>query len=513
MEMTILNSDFEAIYILDTYESFIWVDKMYEPGTFELYTPITEEIVKYAKPDNYIQMRDSEKLMIIEDISIESDIESGDHIKIVGRSLESILDRRIVWTQTNFKNTNLQTAVNTLLTNAIINPSIADRKIENFIFETSTDPRITKLKLTKEFTGDSLLDIIQDICEENKFGFKIILNDNKQFVMSFFFGLNRSYSQSSLPYVVFSPSFDNIISSNYTDVNSQMKNVTLVAGEGEGKSRKTKVVGVKKGLARRELYTDARDLQKGSLSNANYLANLEKRGLEKLTEANKKRSFDGKCVTTEPFSYGNDFFLGDIVEIANEYGIESPATVTEFTWSYSSNGSETYPTFVAVEDSIITGKNKLVTSLEEMQADTTYSDGEWAANIWERSDFEYTVNQDTFERVVGITINGKNSSGSEINVVIGTIDAERTDLVLNGCSGGSSTTYGLAVRDDTAGRVLFYSYDGDTVLTGLDLTHTITVRFFIKNGKTVDNLTLYPMVRYSDETSTFEPYDLTQEET
>lgn len=513
MEMTILNSDFEAIYILDVYESFIWVDKMFEPGTFELYTRVTQDILKNAKPDNYIRMKESEKLMIIEDISIESDIESGDHVKIVGRSLESILDRRIVWTQTNFKNKNMQDAVNQLLTDAIIAPKVIDRTIPNFIFQRSEEPRITKLKITKEFTGETLLSIIESICSESNIGFKLLINDEKKFVFSFYIGTNRSYSQSANPFVIFSPSFDNVISSNYTDRNSQYKNVALVAGEGNGSSRKTKVVGAKTGLARKELFVDARDLQKGSLSNANYLANLEKRGLQKLTEANKKREFDTECDTTHMYKYGQDFFLGDVVQITNEYGIEASSIVTEFTWSFSGSGNETYPTFVALDDSVLTGKNKLVTSLEEMQEDSTYSDGEWAANIWERSDFEYTVNQDGFDRVEGITVNGKNSSGSEINVVIGTIDAERTDLVLNGCSGGSSTTYGLAVRDDTAGRVLFYSYDGDTALTGLDLTHTITVRFFIKNGKTVDNLTLYPMVRYSDETSTFEPYDLTQEET
>lgn len=37
--------------------------------------------------------------MIVEKIQITSDTEDGNHVTVTGRSLESILDRRIVWGQ------------------------------------------------------------------------------------------------------------------------------------------------------------------------------------------------------------------------------------------------------------------------------------------------------------------------------------------------------------------------------------------------------------------------------
>ena len=103
MEFRVLDRNFQLVYVLDAYESMIWVDRLYEPGSFELYTPVTREIIDYCRPDNYVVNPESEHTMIIEDISIESDAESGDHIKVVGRSLESILDRRIVWKQTTIE--------------------------------------------------------------------------------------------------------------------------------------------------------------------------------------------------------------------------------------------------------------------------------------------------------------------------------------------------------------------------------------------------------------------------
>lgn len=354
MDLLVLNENFETIFVLDTYESLIWVDKFAEPGTFEIYTRVTDDIVNYCKPNYYLVNNDSEHVMIIEDISIESNVETGDKIKIVGRSLESILDRRIVWSQTNIDG-NLQSGVQTLINNAIISPSIAGRAISNFIFEQApqTETAITALEMEHQYTGDNLLEVITSLCEEKKIGFKITLNDQNQFVFRLYSGVDRSYAQDTLPYVVFSPSYDNVINSNFLEKNSITKNVALVGGEGEGTSRITETVGTETGLLRREVFVDARDIRKESLNPTKYKAKLASKGKDSLAEINKDReSFDGKCDTTLGlYVYGRDFFMGDIVQMANEYGMEASSRITEFTWSYSTSGFETYPTFEPVENS------------------------------------------------------------------------------------------------------------------------------------------------------------------
>ena len=506
MDFTVLNTDFQTIDILEEYESIIWVDKFAEPGTFELYTPVTDDIIKYLKPNYYIINPKSDRVMIIEDISYESDIEKGNHIKAVGRSLESLLDRRIVWEQKNYNNVLLNTVIADLLNNAIVSPTIVDRKIDNFLaYTASDDSYISSLKVNHQYTGDNLLEVIKNLCAEFKIGFKITLNDDNQFVFSLYRGENRSYSQTTNPYVVFSPKFDNILSSTYTDEISKMKNVNLVGGEGTGSSRKFKTVGVCKGLERREMFTDAADIQKGNLSNSKYMALLEKRGISKLDETNRKISFDSECDTNRLYVYGESFFIGDIVQIANEYGIEASAKITEFTWSFSESGIETYPTFLAMEETIIKGKNLLVTTLDDLQ--TLNVNGEWTDNVWTYSNLVLTVNLDAYNRVVGITVDGTNSLTSAITFDLGQIVSSNENLVLSGCTGGASTTYKISQYDKTSSTEGAINYDGDTAITTINLEHDNHVRFTLAKSKSVNNITLYPMVRVTSDTSTFEPYD------
>ena len=349
MDLYVLNENFEKIALIDAYESVLWTDRYNKPGEFEIYTPVESSVLKYPVTDNYLQIKDSEHTMIIEDTTIESNVETGNHIKIIGRSLESILDRRIVWTQTNISG-NLQNGIRQLLNENIINPSIADRRISNFIFEDSTDPEITALTMESQYTGDTILDIIQDLCELNEIGFKITLNDENQFVFKLYKGVDRSYRQETLPYVVFKPSFENIINSNYSEEHSVAKTIALVAGEGEGAARRTRIIGTGSGILRKELYVDARDIQKeDGMSDVTYNAKLDQRGTEKLTENKVKKTFDGECETTRMYVYQRDFFMGDCVQVANEYGMESPTRVTEYIWSSNASGTSSYPTFEALE--------------------------------------------------------------------------------------------------------------------------------------------------------------------
>ena len=261
MVFYVLDTNFNRTTVLDHYESIIWTDRFFEPGEFEIYLPAGSELFDFLSAGNYLIQKDSEHVMIMEGLKIDTDVEGGNKVTVTGRSIESILDRRIIAKQTDFDETNLQTAIEQLLNENVISPTIASRQISNFIFEASDDTKITDLTLTAQYTGDNLLDVIVDICKTNKIGFKVTLNDSNQFVFKLYAGTDRSYEQTEENYVVFSPKFDNFNNSNYEEDNKPYKNVTLVAGEGEGTERTTLWVGSGSGLNRKELYTDARDLQ------------------------------------------------------------------------------------------------------------------------------------------------------------------------------------------------------------------------------------------------------------
>ena len=357
MDVTVLNTNLDAISIVDVYESFIWTDRYYEYGDFELFTSMTDTILSYIRQDYYLQSRESEHVMIIEKIRINSDSENGNHITVTGRSLESILDRRIVWGQKTITG-NLQNGIRTLLNENVISPADNKRRISNFIFEASTDPAITSLKIDAQYTGDNLYDVINKICSERSIGFKVTLNNNKQFVFKLYAGADRSYDQSVNPYVIFSPKFENIINSNYVESKSALKTVTLVGGEGEGSARKYTTVGGGSGLNRRELFTDARDISSDVgdgvvLSDAAYTAQLQQRGKEKLAENTDVTSFEGQVETTVMFRYGEDFFNGDVVHISNVYGHETKAIIFEIVMYEDEDGNSVYPTFKTIEQEAV----------------------------------------------------------------------------------------------------------------------------------------------------------------
>lgn len=352
MDVFVMNENMETVAIIDNYVSLIWTERYSEYGDFELYTFVDPTLLHYLRKDYYLVLKESGATMIIEDIFLDTDIESGLYITVTGRSLESILERRIVWGQKTVTG-NLQDAMHSLLNDCIISPSDSNRKIDNFIFEESTDENITQLTVDAQFTGDNLYDVIKILCDETDLGFRIVLNESNQFVFSLYAGQDRTYNQSKNPYVIFSPEFDNIINSSYAESNKALKNVVLVAGEGEGSDRKMASVGSGIGLTRRELFVDAKDISSttdgGTLTNEAYLAKLNNRGLNKLAENVSVSSFEGKVDPTRTFVYGEHFFIGDIVQVANEYGIEGTARITELIRSHSESGLDVYPTFNMIE--------------------------------------------------------------------------------------------------------------------------------------------------------------------
>lgn len=353
MDLIIMDQNFVAVDVYDTYESLIWTDRYSAYGDFEIYTPIDLSIRNKATHGRFIWSGDSEHVMIVESVETKSDVEFGKHYIISGRSLESILKRRIIWKQTVLDGY-LQGQIQKLLNENIISPDDPKRKIEGFIFEETDDPYISSLKIQCQFTGDEVYDAIKKICDEVGIGFKVILQKPNRLVFKLYNGTDRSYAQNKNPYVVFSPNFENIISSDYLESTELYKNIGLVAGEGEGSSRKTVTVGddTAAGLNRYELFVDARDISStidgGTLSADSYNAQLASRGNERLADYQRQKLFQGESETTQLYKYNSSFFIGDIVQLEDDFGEGSRVRVTEYIYNEDQNGSNAYPTFTVM---------------------------------------------------------------------------------------------------------------------------------------------------------------------
>lgn len=342
-----VDENFNAIGILDAYESLIWTDRFDRAGDFELYTLVNPELFNLLKVDNYFYIPQSDKHMIVEKIEISTDAEDGDKLLITGRSLESMLDRRVVWKKTTI-NGNLQQSLKKIFEDNIINPPVGERRIANFIFKESSDPKITNLTLENEYFGDNIYDLVCNVCQTNHIGFRIRLNSSNQFVFELYSGEDRSYDNANNnTYILFGPDFDNVSNCNYIENKENYKNVALV---GTSSDETTSSYGNKEhtGLSRRETYVSATDIDKDDMDKDQYKQALSDKGKIALKDYQNIKSFDGMMLNSG-LTYLKDYGLGDVIEFKDTYGHAEKARMSEIIINHDKNGFKIYPSFETLE--------------------------------------------------------------------------------------------------------------------------------------------------------------------
>lgn len=398
MEAMILDRTFTAQCIIDAFESFIWTDRYAEPGDFEIYMPIAKAPMEFIKRDYYLWIKESDRLQIIEDIGITTDAENGDHITISGRTLESVLERRVVWSPIAV-NSSLQSGIQKLLNENAINPRDSKRRIPELRFVWNQDERISELKMENFFFGENLLDIVETYCALYGLGFKIVFNEAlSTFDFSLYYGEDRSYDQDTNPWVVFSAAYNNLIGSNYFESFKNLRTAAVI-GSDDDEDYGQVIVPLddypsRTGLDRREMYVDGSNVRwevnepdeaaieeevRNSLwATANggrpeyqiqdrvnqrieaawaeakttaedsVRAQLVQKGEEALAETFITKTFEGEIEAIRQYVYGVDFFIGDVVQVRNQYGKEASSRITEVIRSHDTTGYSLVPTFTTL---------------------------------------------------------------------------------------------------------------------------------------------------------------------
>lgn len=307
------DKNFIKLGIIDDYKSFIWTSRYYVHGDFELTTGVTPKNIELLKVGNYITRDDDDNIGIIESVGIDITETNEETLIISGRFATQILSRRIIASQTQV-NGKVTNAIYSLINDAIINPRIAERKINNFIIGSYTN----NAKLNAQYTGKNLYEVVSAICLQYGLGLKVNLDNSNNFVFNLYEGTDRSYNQSANPYIVFSDVYDNLLNAQFqTNAQNLVTNV-LAAGEGEGDARK--MIWVSNGnptaLDRYEFFDDSRNISsnEGEISETEYMSQLAESGKANLTSYETK--FAGQ-VNFDNVKYKQDVFLGDICTIEN----------------------------------------------------------------------------------------------------------------------------------------------------------------------------------------------------
>ena len=335
--------------IISSFQSCIWNVQYFGQNDFQLVVNASTLNVDILKPGTYLVREEDissdefKNVMVIQNYQLDFDTEKGWLLTLTGKGLKNdILRRRIVWSQTNLTGY-AEAAIRQVITDNIINPSNSDRAISNFILD---DAKGYTETIDMQLMGENLSTWLEEICTTYGYGWDISIKNNK-YLFTLYKGVDRTYDQSDVIPVVFSPEYDNLLSSTYSYNMSNYQNAALIGGEGEGTSQRTATIGDSTGLSRYEAYIDGSSVSSNGeiITVETYTKMLQEYGQSQLDQTAYTENFSGEIDSDGLYKINQDYFLGDIVQIQNEKGIQATPRIIEIIYAIDENGSSIVPTF------------------------------------------------------------------------------------------------------------------------------------------------------------------------
>lgn len=321
MDLLIYDPNIVNVGVIDSFSSLRWRRKYFEPGEFELHCSATADNLAVLAPGNIIHRLDRKEAGIIEGIVVGESTAGGEEITVTGRMGTSLLCQRIITPTINYSG-----SVELGMRKVVSDNAITARPVDYLTLGAAQGYTET---CAFQATGKNVLTTLTALAKSSGLGHILRLDvPNRQWIFEVYKGTDKSVTQTAGPYVLFSDEFGNIDGPQYTYNEQAFKNFAYVAGEGDGSARVIVEVDQTNGGPRRELWVDARDLQKGELTDTQYQAQLTQRGLEKLAEAARSESFEAAAVDTANFEYLTNWNLGDIVSF-EKWGLLLNQRITE----------------------------------------------------------------------------------------------------------------------------------------------------------------------------------------
>lgn len=334
MDIYLLDREFQTVCILDGFSSLLWNRRYKAPGDFQLVTT-DPKYFALAKSAKYIYRPDAAEVGLIESVGFTQDESNLEMVTIKGRFLEALLYRRVISKTVTLKGT-VEEVCRQLVSDICINDQ--QRKIDNL--ELGQLAGLGSV-IDTQSTGDNLseklyeLEAVEDLSHRIKYDF---LTNRLQFEI--WKGLDRTDDQSENPIAIFSSNFENVVNLEYSVDEAEYRNFAYVAGEGEGPERIVAEVDCTNGEERREVYIDARDLQKKrvdqeDLTDQEYQALLYQRGLEKLQDYKRIEVFNSNIDHQSNLIYKKDFDLGDLcIYVNHKIQLSTNKRITEIDEAY-----------------------------------------------------------------------------------------------------------------------------------------------------------------------------------
>lgn len=440
MYLAVLDESMIIQHICEDYKSVVWTERFHGFGDFKLVVPGTLENLRTYQLDYYLYTKGTNKLMIIEQVELNTEYGKESLLTVSGRSLESILDRRVMhpypmWDGTLLcKHERTRGKVKDVVkhyTNLLFKQRDSldashERHVMGFGWysvdelpegirkgrpvssldigniQVSSAGYVRGMSQSADYKNvgyddkdpytmeGSWYKLVQELTDLTMSGWAIEYNGEDPYYWYGYTynGVNRTFGQGERPAVVFSPKYDNLskatyfkskvstrtkifsgavkftiptklaLSGEYLDQNtdSAMQNNSVTVG--------TKGLGLREGYLRspsvehtngymeyREQATGNSKYGVGSIDPNSIYRQIHEQCNTELWRHMPIEMFSGEAAQQSMYVYNEDFFLGDFVQIQNEFGQQDIARVTEYIRTSSdSEGDIFYPTFESLSD-------------------------------------------------------------------------------------------------------------------------------------------------------------------
>jgi hypothetical protein len=358
VDVYILDSLLRRIEVVDSYESLIWTERFSAAGDFQMRIASSLASRSLLTEGTQLAIKKSNRVMTVESVQDSIDADGKDILEIKGPSLEAVLSDRVAFKQ----NRDLTNYPDWILSGP---PADVCRQVFDWIcrlgklspydvipflqpgkfYADSTLPEPTT-SMTVSITPGYLYDLIKNICDANELGFRLVRSAASNLLyFDVYAGNDLTTRQGVLPAVVFSTAMDDLQNTTELTTVSGSKNVAYVySPAGFEIVYGDYITSDIDGFNRRVMYVDGSSV---TLDNPDISGALYQLGYDALRANRASQMFDGEVNQYGSFVYESDYFLGDLVEVRNKYGVISYKRVTEQIFSSDENGERSYPTLSA----------------------------------------------------------------------------------------------------------------------------------------------------------------------
>lgn len=375
-DLYILDALFRPIDVVDKYVSLIWTDRWNEWGDFEFLTWASPANRKRFVHGTKLSIAESKNVMIVEKVEDTIDDEKGWVLKVSGRSIASVLEKRSalyistfdsearsIWYMSGWSRAD---TMRYMFWKICVDGALSANDIIPFIqwgtggidewetlYPDDTIPEDETIKIWGQKV-DSLYNAIKGLGDLYDLGFRMYKHPNEsKLYFNVFAGSDRSSAQTDLPPVIFSEDMANLNSTTeFTDSSKEYNVVRVVYFykdelDNEASLRVTaydpNMDPTTAGFDKKEKLVVVNTIPEEVVDTLDYMQDLAE---QELAKARPIGALDGEIDQYNQYQYERDYFLGDIVETRSRSGATAYMRVAEQIIVKDEQGKRSYPTLI-----------------------------------------------------------------------------------------------------------------------------------------------------------------------